>query len=328
MPGLLGVEKLAAIYVALTLLLTALYCVDMERSALLSIVGGRATIVAITWLLYRLYRFHACHATYQLRVIFQIAMLGYWYPDIYYFSSMLPNQDHVLAMIDQQMFGCQPALVFSQVVNSAFWRELFYFGYFSYFPIIAIVVLMVIFKRPRRFDSVTFVVMSTFFLYYIVYLFYNAAGPQFYFHAPGVDAANGVFPFVDDWFRYHRELETYHSGPFSYLVYVLHGGEAPIAAFPSSHVGVSTVILLLTFRMKKLWGMALLPFYVLLCMSTVYIGAHYVVDVFAGWASAIIFFIVSRKLYKSKYFHRPDGFDSLHRFGHHHRKHRHHYHRA
>lgn len=328
MPGLFGVEKLAAIYVGLTLLLTCVYISDMEGGVLLSVVGGRVMIAAATWMLYRLYRYHPCHATYQLRVLFQIILLGYWYPDIYHFVSMMPNQDHLLAEIEQKIFGCQPALLFSQVMSGAFWRELFCFGYFSYFPMIALLVMLVIVKRPRRFDSVTFVVMSTFFLYYIIYLLFNAAGPQFYFNAPGVDAANGVFPFVDDWFSYHKELKTDYSGPFSYLVYVMHGGEAPIAAFPSSHVGVSTVVLILTFRLKKRWGLMMLPFYVLLCLSTVYIGAHYAIDVLAGWVSAIVFFIISRKLYKSKLFHRPEGFDSLHRYGHHHRKRRHHYRRA
>ena len=326
MPGLLGVEKLAAIYIALTLLLTAVYIGDMEGPALLSIIGGRIAIIIITLLLYLLYHRRPCHATYQLRVIFQVILLAYWYPDIYHFASMLPNQDHLLATVEQTLFGCQPALVFSQVLSGSFWRELFCFGYISYFVIIFAVVLLVIVKRPRRFDSVTFVIMSTFFLYYIVFLFFNTAGPQFYFHAPGVDAANGVFPFVDDWFRTHTELPANYSGPFSYLVFLLHGGETPIAAFPSSHVGASTVILLLTFRLKKNWGYIMLPFYVLLCLSTVYIGAHYAIDVLAGWISAFIFFVISRNLYKSKFFHRPDGFDNLHRFGHHHRKHHHHKH--
>ena len=327
MPGLLGVEKLAAVYIGFTLLLTALYYGDMETSALISVVGGRLAIVAVTFLLYLLYQRRPCHATYQLRVVFQVALLAYWYPDIYHFSSMLPNQDHLLANVEQTIFGCQPALVFSQVLSGAFWKELFCFGYFSYFAMIAIMVLIVMTRRPRRFDSVTFVMMCTFFLYYVVFLLFNTAGPQFYFTAPGVDAANGVFPFIDDWFHTHSELPASYSGPFSYLVYLLHGSETPIAAFPSSHVGVSTVILIMLYRLKKRWAMLMLPFYLLLCLSTVYIGAHYAIDVFAGWVSAIIFMVIARKLYKSKFFHRPDGFDNLHRFGHHHKHHHHRHHR-
>lgn len=31
----------------------------------------------------------------------------------------------------------------------------------------------------------------------------------------------------------------------------------------------------------------LLPFYVLLCLSTVYIQAHYAIDVLAGWVTGV-----------------------------------------
>ncbi|MBR4783087.1 MAG: phosphatase PAP2 family protein [Bacteroidaceae bacterium] len=324
MPGLLGVEKLAAVYMALTLLLAALYYPDMEFATKVKVLGGRLAIVAVTFLLWRLYLRKPCHATYQLRVFFQILLLAYWYPDIYNFASMLPNQDNVLASVEQTLFGCQPALEFSQALSGKFWSELMYLGYFFYFLLIGIVVGIVVLRRPRRFDSVTFVVMCTFFMYYVIFLLFNTAGPQFYFGAPGVDAANGVFPFLDDWFRSHSQLATSYSGPFSFLVWLLHGSEAPIAAMPSSHVGVSTVIMLLIFRMRRSWGFILLPGYILLCLSTVYIGAHYAIDVIAGWLTALVFFPVARKLYKSKLFHRPDGFDNLHRFGHHHSHHHHH----
>lgn len=32
---------------------------------------------------------------------------------------------------------------------------------------------------------------------------------------------------------------------------------------------------------------SILPLYILLCLSTVYIYAHYAIDVFAGWVSAV-----------------------------------------
>ena len=103
MPGLLGVEKLAAIYMALTLTLTAIYYGDMDGSTLITIVGGRAVIALIMLILFILYQRRPCHATYQLRVVFQVALLAYWYPDIYHFASMLPNQDHLLATVEQTL---------------------------------------------------------------------------------------------------------------------------------------------------------------------------------------------------------------------------------
>lgn len=329
MPGLIGVERLTAIYIVFTLLLTGIYFPEMEGSTLVSVVGGRVAICIVTLLLYLLYQRNPCHATYQLRAVFQIALIAYWYPDIYNFAAQMPNMDHLIAPIDQAVFGYQPALQFSQTLSGIFWNELFNLGYFSYYLMIAGVILMVIFVRPRRFDRVTCIVLSTFFMYYLVFIFFNTAGPQFYFSNPDVDAANGIFPAVDDWFKNHNTLNhmSQVTGPFSYLIHMVQGSEEPIAAFPSSHVGASTIILILMFKLKKFWGYVMLPFYVILCLSTVYIGAHYAIDVLGGWISAFIFIIIANRLYKSKFIHRPDGFDDLHRFGHHRRQHKHRHHR-
>ena len=60
-------------------------------------------------------------------------------------------------------------------------------------------------------------------------------------------------------------------------------GERPTAAFPSSHVGIATVCMLLAAhtRQRKL-VLLMLPFYIFLCFSTVYIQAHYAIDALAG----------------------------------------------
>ena len=73
-------------------------------------------------------------------------------------------------------------------------------------------------------------------------------------------------------------------GLFYQLVEQAHeAGERPTAAFPSSHVGISTVILLLAWHSgnKRLF-LVLLPFFILMCFSTVYILAHYAIDALAG----------------------------------------------
>ena len=76
-------------------------------------------------------------------------------------------------------------------------------------------------------------------------------------------------------------------------------GERPTAAFPSSHVGVSTVLMLLAWqtRNRRLFWI-LMFFYVVLCLSTVYIYAHYAIDVIAGWISALLLFPVLHYAYK------------------------------
>ena len=88
-------------------------------------------------------------------------------------------------------------------------------------------------------------------------------------------------------------------GLFQRLVEMAHeGGERPIAAFPSSHVGMGTVLMILFWQLKRGVFYAMLPLYILLCGATVYIGAHYLVDVFGGWATSILFFILFDRFYR------------------------------
>lgn len=314
MPGLNGVEKIALAYIALTLLLTAIFCDAIEAPVLTEIIIGRLAIVGVTLLLWQLYRRRPSHATYQLRTFFQVALLAYWYPDIYNFASLMPAQDHLLAAADQAIFGYQPSIAFSRALSTPFWNELFNMGYFSYYLMIAAIVLLVTIKRPRRFDRVTFIVMATFFMFYTFFLFFNSAGPQFYFNCPGVDPSKAIFPAVDTYFRHHAEL-THHAQPtglFSYLIHQVQQSERPIAAFPSSHVGASTIILLLTLHLKRWWGLVMAPFWLILCLSTVYIGAHYAIDIAGGLVFALIFLWAANSLYETPLFHRPRGFNSLH----------------
>ncbi len=76
---------------------------------------------------------------------------------------------------------------------------------------------------------------------------------------------------------------------------VHNAGERPTAAFPSSHVGVTTVIMLLAAhtRSKGLF-FSMLPFYIIMCFATVYIYAHYAIDSIAGLLTGIVIYWVLR----------------------------------
>ena len=70
-------------------------------------------------------------------------------------------------------------------------------------------------------------------------------------------------------------------------------GERPTAAFPSSHVGMSTICMLLALVAKRKWLFwVMLPFWILLVFGTVYIKAHYAIDSIFGLVFAIGFFLL------------------------------------
>lgn len=294
--GLLPLEWVMLGYMAITvftMLFTFTKVVNPE-----SMLWGRLRILVMTLALWGVYRMIPCRITKMVRIMAQIALLAWWYPDTYEINRMFPNLDHLFAGWEQDLFGCQPALLFAKALPWAVVSELMSMGYFMYYPMIAAVVLYYFFCRYYEAERVGFVMLASFFIYYLIYIYVPVVGPTFYFDAVGVqDIAKGIFPAMGDYFSTHTScLPTpgYTDGIFYQLVEnAKEAGERPTAAFPSSHVGVSTICMLLAWhsRNRKLL-FTMLPFYIFLCMATVYIQAHYLIDAIAGWISAVVIYFM------------------------------------
>ena len=306
--GLLAMEWVVMAYLLLTLLIVLFTYTKAANPE--AMIWGRIRIVAITAAMWAVYRMLPCRLTLMLRIVVQMALLSWWYPDTYEINRMLPNLDHLFASYEQSLFGCQPALLFSKALPSPVVSELMDMGYASYYPMIALVVLFYFAFRYAEFERAAFVVLTSFFIYYTIFIFLPVAGPTFYYNAVGLDnIKTGVFPNVYDYFNHYRDClpsPGYADGLFYNLVEdAKAAGERPTAAFPSSHVGVSTVLMLLTWHSgNRRLLYILLPFYVFLCMATVYIQAHYAIDALAGLVSgAALYFVlmmVSRGMKRGK----------------------------
>ena len=299
--GLLAAEWAAMIYLVITLLLMLFTYTKLSNPE--SMLWGRLRIAVITAAMWGVYRMIPCRFTRFCRILAQMALLSWWYPDTYEFNRMFPNLDHVFASWEQSLFGCQPALLFSQAFSSPVFSELMDLGYASYYPLIAAVTVFYFFCRYKDFGRASFIILGSFFIYYIIYIAVPVAGPQYYYPAAGLDnIAAGVFPDVGNYFATLREALAspgYKDGIFYQMVVDAHNaGERPTAAFPSSHVGVSTILLILavTARNRRLL-FAVIPLYVLLCLSTVYIYAHYAIDVIGGWISAMAIYAMLHIFY-------------------------------
>lgn len=296
-----AVEKLTFVYILITSLII-LYLKpeipviqELLRVRLLMIIG----IIVLAffnsqkdWWILRFSRF-----------VFVGALLIYWYPETFDINRIIPNYDHLLAGMEQFIFGFQPALAFIQNYPQHWFGEILNLGYLSYYPFIIVTSIYFYIKDNRAFDKFFFIILFAFFGYYLIYILFPTAGPQYYYQAIGLDQVNsGVFPNIGMYFDRHQSLSSVvnNSGFFSQMVQnTQQVGERPTAAFPSSHVGISTliVILIVKYRQYILLGV-LLPFYIALVTSTVYIQAHYVIDAVAGFASAFMFYFLGILLYK------------------------------
>ena len=296
----LAVEKLNIIYNLLTTLLIIVFFSRLHDPQ--GMLMGRFVIAFATFAVIYLYTKLPCKAMRFLRLVAQVALLSYWYPDTFEFNRIFPNLDHLFAAMDMNLFGCQPSLVFDQVCCGILWREAFNMGYWLYYPMIITVAIFYFFCRPKEVERCTFVIMASFFIFYLIYIFLPVAGPQFYFPVIGEElAAVGPYPEIGNYFDLHPEISIAQEGKgalFTELVGMAQStGERPTAAFPSSHIGVSTVLMLLAFRAKKSLAAIMFPVYVLLCCATVYIKAHYLVDAIAGLATGVLFYFATMWLY-------------------------------
>ena len=292
--GLMAVEKVVMVYLLLTLVLAFFMYTKLANP--MEVMMGRVRIVAITVALWGVYRILPCRGMRFVRVLVQMALLAWWYPDTYELDRIFPNLDHIFATWEQSLFGCQPALLFSKAVPSYIFSELFDMGYAAYYPMIALTVFYYFICRYREFERAAFIVVGAFFIYYVIFVFVPVVGPTFYYKAVGIKTiAAGIFPNMHDYFNYHQDClpsPGCQGGLFYELVEdAKSAGERPTAAFPSSHVGISTVCMCLLLHARNykllLW---LLPLYLLLCCATVYIQAHYLVDALAGFVTGVLFF--------------------------------------
>ena len=309
--GLLAAEWVVVGYTVLTLALILFTWTKQPDPA--PMLWGRfhaMTSMAALWLVYRLL---PCRLTMLCRVVLQLAMLSWWYPDTYALNRIFPNLDHRFAALEQSVFGCQPALLFSEQLTSPVWSELMYLGYSSYFVLVVAVVLYYFFRRYEEFQRTAFVVLASFFLFYVVFVALPVTGPQYYYLATGLDnIRQATFPNVGDYFLTHDEMMQmpgWQDGWFyQFMVHAHATGERPTAAFPSSHVGVTVALLLLAWRSRcrsLLWFVATML--LLMCMATVYIRAHYAIDVAAGLVTGLVFYGLLQFLYAKKYTPRKHG---------------------
>ena len=235
--------------------------------------------IIFTTAYYRKRKFYASNS-FAL-IAYPVIFLAFLYRETDYLNNIFfKNLDPYLYRWESIVFHGQPSLEFHKLIPQVWFSELMNFGYFSFYLII-IAYLYFIFSRNRRHaEKQTFLIIVSFYLYYIIFIIFPSAGPQFYLSS---------------------EIQhTGGTGVFKALVQLAQQiGEGETGAFPSSHVGITSIILFQSFRYNKklFWG--LLPFALILFSSTVYIQAHYLIDVIAGVLTFPLFLGISDLLFNT-----------------------------
>ena len=296
----LPAEKFTFIYILITLILVLFFKSDMHSVArflefrILVIIG--ICFFAFIDSFKRIWTFRF------LRYVYLAVLLSYWYPETFEINKTLPNLDFLMADIEQYIFHCQPALLFIQYFPQHWFSEIINMGYLAYYPLMVIAGFYFYFEDSTYFKFYFSSIIFSFYLYYLIYSVFPTVGPQYYYIANGMeDVGKGIFNHVGNYFLTNHTLIPYSDkgGFFMNLVQTTQmAGEMPTAAFPSSHVGISTLIMIHFFVKRYFRVLAFIsPVYLVLLASTVYIRAHYLIDVFAGLLTAFLFYYLSVTVY-------------------------------
>ena len=215
------------------------------------------------------------------RNTYPIIFSGYFYSETVFYNKLIfDNLDPIFIKLDAFFTASQPSLLFSSYFSNSLFSELMYFGYFSFYLLILGIVLYTFFKKRTVFHETIFILSASLYIFYLIFGLFPSAGPQFYFSFPENNLPDAYF--------FDKVMH-----------FIQKNGEQPTGAFPSSHVGISIIILiLLKKKVSRLIYRIAFPFVIILILSTVYIKAHYVVDVIAGAIFAPIIYYISSLLYK------------------------------
>lgn len=294
--GFLAPELAQLVYAMATVMLILFTWTNINEPA--QLLWQRLSFISGTLALWVVYLLWPCRLMVMARVGYLLVTLMWWYPDTYELNSQFGCLDHIFAKAEQSLFDMQPALIFAERFPSKIVSELMYFGYYSYYLFFVVTIYVICILDYKQFERVTWIVIAGFFICYTIYDIMPVTGPQYYYLAVGVDEiAKGSFPDVGHYFRDSIEAlpqPGWSKGFFYGLVHANHEfGERPTAAFPSSHVAISTVVMCMVIRMR-MWRyliMLAIPF-IFLCLSTVYIMAHYAIDSICGVVFGILLFFV------------------------------------
>jgi membrane-associated phospholipid phosphatase len=177
--------------------------------------------------------------------------------------------DAVVQRWELAVFGGQVSAEWWRQMPSRFWSALLHAAYFSYYIILITPAFYFALRRDlASLRHFVLVVMTTFVVCYLVFIFFPVAGPYYEFPRPAA------------WFT---------DNVFARLVYeTLATGSSYGAAFPSSHVAATVAAAISSANGSRRFGLALVIPTVLLTVGVVYCQMHYGVDALAGLVTGAV----------------------------------------
>jgi len=275
---LTATDRITILYILLTTLLLVTGTGRLEHPAMHYLM--RAVMIAFIGLVVYLEQEYEGRVTQALHALYPVLFLAYFFPETDYLNSLfMDTLDPAIIRLETGLFGFMPSVAFSACCPQPWVSEVMHAGYFSFYPIILFFAIYYYVKRPELFSRRMFVFFFAFYLFYLIFDFFPSSGPQYFLPPPANEVPPGY----------------YITGLMNRILAV---GDRPTGAFPSSHIGMTWLIMYFFYRdNRKLFYYWLLPAGVL-TFATVYIKAHYAVDVLGGFLMVPFFVWAGRRAYQ------------------------------
>lgn len=190
-----------------------------------------------------------------------------------------PWSDQTVIDLEQSLFGVQPTIWIQRFITP--WlTEWMSFCYVFYVPIYPILSAIIYYKRgEKEMEDYLFYLGVAIFLCTIGFMFFPVAGPmrqigQLY----DVPLRGYFFTAIGEFVRNHIHV--------------------PGGAFPSIHCAAASIMWWIAYRYSRVTFYVLAPVILSLYISTVYGRFHYLIDVLAGIAVALLTAVLGPVLIK------------------------------
>ena len=285
-------ERVALSYLGLSSALIAYFAQNLQHPfRLLGVQGGAALVVMLLcWVGAR-----AAAKEARFGVSFGTQWWHFWrhwYPHLFFLfcfeelghlmTLFTPEwQDAKLLAFDHWLTGVQPTIWLEQFAtplrNDG--MQFFYLTYFTYLLILGGVLY---YRREwQAYWSVMTYSMVGYMCGYLIAMF---------------------FPIESPWFALAGAWKApLAGGPFTATInFIEHFGRVWGAAFPSEHVAGATAAVWGAgkFRRRLFWVM--LPFFLLMCVSTIWGRYHYVADIFGGMTTGTLGYVIGDRIMRWK----------------------------
>lgn len=263
-----------------------------DRTLVLFLIGLNVLLLPFHHRLENWYLYFFRHLLFAAAIVFIVPylerarhpllrFLRHWYPvmsfpflylEVGHFLHLIhPGEfDAYIIALEKSLFGMVSSQWVQQFVSPTLTEimQIFYAVYWITIPLSAGILYFK--QRREEFDHLLFYITLTFIISYLFFIFFPVAGPRFTL-ADQIDVS-----YKGLWLSDHLRSFVADNG--------YRGG-----AFPSSHVAVSVVILLLMSRFEpKIARRFFLPAVIALSLATVYGQYHYATDMIAGLLLGVI----------------------------------------